>query len=142
MALCVGRLVVINLSRSKINKFIICINNDECHKANKSRLRRDLLTLVSEMLLLETRQGRNNSDAWRHASGHLFYFVTDTNQGGGKRIEFIAKNPTVGKPSVKRKNVRSILFTPHNQIFYPYQNKTIEVLCLFDMRKNPKKRPY
>src|SRR5258705_13457182 len=58
-----------------------------------------------------------------------------------KRIEFIAKNPTVGKLSVKRKDVRSILFTPHNQIFYRYHNNIIEILCLFDMRKNPKKRP-
>jgi plasmid stabilization system protein ParE len=59
-----------------------------------------------------------------------------------KRIEFIAKNPAIGKLSTKRKNVRSILFTPHNQIFYRFQNNTIEILCLFDMRKNPKKRPY
>jgi plasmid stabilization system protein ParE len=59
-----------------------------------------------------------------------------------KRIGFVAKNPTVGKLSYKRKNVRSILFTPHNQIFYRYHNNTIEILCLFDMRKNPKKRPY
>src|SRR5204862_6890004 len=59
-----------------------------------------------------------------------------------KRIEFIAKNPTMGKLSSKRKNVRSILFTQHNQSFYRYQNNIIEVLCLFDMRKNPKKRPY
>jgi len=59
-----------------------------------------------------------------------------------KRIDFIAKNPTVGKLSDKRKYVHSILFTPHNQIFYRYQNNTIEILCLFDMRKKPKKRPY
>lgn len=59
-----------------------------------------------------------------------------------KRIGFIAKNPEIGKASVKRKNIRSVLFTPHNQIFYRYQNKTIEILCLFDMRRNPKKRPY
>jgi plasmid stabilization system protein ParE len=59
-----------------------------------------------------------------------------------KRIEFIAKNPTVGKLSVKRENVRSILFTPHNQLFYRYKNNAIEILCLFDMRKNPKKKPY
>jgi plasmid stabilization system protein ParE len=59
-----------------------------------------------------------------------------------KRIEFVAKNPTVGKLSYKRKDVRSILFTPHNQIFYPCHNNTIEILCLFDMRKSPKKRPY
>jgi plasmid stabilization system protein ParE len=59
-----------------------------------------------------------------------------------KRIEFIAKNPSVGKPSVKRKDVRSILFTPHNQIFYRHRKNNIEILCLFDMRKSPKKRPY
>ncbi len=34
-----------------------------------------------------------------------------------KRTDFIAKNPTAGKLFNKRKNVRSILFTPHNQIF-------------------------
>jgi len=59
-----------------------------------------------------------------------------------KRIDFIAKNPTAGKLSVKRQHVRSILFTPHNQLFYRYKNKTIEILCLFNMRKNPKKKPY
>ena len=47
-----------------------------------------------------------------------------------KRIEFIAKNPTTGKRSAKRKNIRSILFIPHNQIFYRYQNNSIEILCL------------
>ena len=59
-----------------------------------------------------------------------------------KRIEFIAKNPEIGKASVKRKNVRSVLFTPHNQIFYRYQKNMVEILCLFDMRRNPTKRPY
>jgi plasmid stabilization system protein ParE len=59
-----------------------------------------------------------------------------------KRIDFIARNPAVGRLSVKRKNVRSILFTPHNQIYYRYQKNKIEILCLFDMRKNPKKKPY
>ena len=34
-----------------------------------------------------------------------------------KRIDFITNNPTVGKSSAKRKNIRSILFTPHNQLF-------------------------
>jgi plasmid stabilization system protein ParE len=58
------------------------------------------------------------------------------------RIAFVVKNPSVGKLSAKRKDVRSILFTPHNQIFYRYQNNIIEILCLFDMRKDPKKRPY
>jgi len=59
-----------------------------------------------------------------------------------KRIDFIASNPYAGKVSVKRKNVRSILFTPHNQVFYRYQNGVIEILCLFDMRNDPRKKPY
>ena len=59
-----------------------------------------------------------------------------------KRIEFIAKNPSVGKASAKRKDVRSILFTPHHQIFYRHRKNNIEILYLFDMRKSPKKRPY
>jgi len=59
-----------------------------------------------------------------------------------KRIDFIISNPEVGKATVKRKNVRSILFTPHNQIYYRYQDNTIEILCLFDMRKHPGKKPY
>ena len=58
------------------------------------------------------------------------------------RIEFISKNPEIGKASAKRKNVRSVLFTPHNQIFYRYQKNTVEILCLFDMRRNPKKKLY
>ena len=59
-----------------------------------------------------------------------------------QRIDFVSANPTVGKLSGKVPNVRSVLFTPHNQIFYRYQNNIVEILCLFDMRKNPGKKPY
>lgn len=59
-----------------------------------------------------------------------------------ERISFIIANPEAGKLSTKRKDVRSVLFTPHNQIFYRYHRNTIEILCLFDMRRNPKKKPY
>lgn len=59
-----------------------------------------------------------------------------------QRIEFIAAHPTASRSSDKRKNVRSILFTPHNQIFYRYKNNSIEILCLFDMRQKPAKKPY
>ena len=59
-----------------------------------------------------------------------------------KRIDFIAGNPEVGKASAKRKDVRSVLFTPHNRIFYRCRTNIIEILCLFDMRKDPKKKPY
>lgn len=59
-----------------------------------------------------------------------------------KRIDFIAANPTIGKRSSKRKNVRSVLLTPHNQIFYRAEGSLVEILCLFDMRKDPGKKPY
>ena len=59
-----------------------------------------------------------------------------------ERIELIAKHPTIGKPSVKKKDIRSIILTPHNQIFYRYRKNMIEILCLFDMRQDPGKKPY
>jgi len=59
-----------------------------------------------------------------------------------QRIELIAKHPTIGKPSSKKKGIRSIILHPYNLIFYRYSNNTIEVLCLFDMRKQPGKKPY
>jgi len=59
-----------------------------------------------------------------------------------QRIGLIVSHPTIGKPSAKRKDIRSIILTPHNQIFYRYQENKIEILCLFDMRQDPKKRPY
>ena len=59
-----------------------------------------------------------------------------------ERIELISKYPTIGKLSTKKENVRSILLTPHNLLFYRYHNNKIEILCLFDMRKNPIKKTY
>ena len=59
-----------------------------------------------------------------------------------KRIDFIAAHPQAGKASQKRKNVRCVLLTPHNQIYYRSENETVEILLLFDMRQNPNKNPY
>jgi plasmid stabilization system protein ParE len=59
-----------------------------------------------------------------------------------KRIDFIASHPEAGKASQKRKNVRCVLLPPHSQIYYRFENETIEILILFDMRQNPKKNPY
>ena len=59
-----------------------------------------------------------------------------------ERIELISKHPTIGKASTKKQNVRSVTITPHNLLFYRYQHNRIEILCLFDMRKNPVKKPY
>ena len=73
-----------------------------------------------------------------HSAKTAFHFLEKLEQ----RIELIIAHPTIGKPSQKRKDIRSIRFTPYNQIFYRYANNKIEILCLFDMRKDDKKRPY
>lgn len=38
-----------------------------------------------------------------------------------EKLDFIARHPEGGKVSLKRTNVRSILFTPHIRIFYRIQ---------------------
>lgn len=59
-----------------------------------------------------------------------------------EKIEFISEHPETGKPSRKKENVRSTLLIPHNRIYYRYLNNTIEILGLFDMRKQPLKNKY
>lgn len=58
------------------------------------------------------------------------------------RVEFISRYPEAGKLSQKKKNIRCVQLTPHNFIYYRVKKGTIEILCLFDMRRNPTKRPY
>jgi plasmid stabilization system protein ParE len=57
-----------------------------------------------------------------------------------RRVELIIRHPEIGKPSHIRPNVRSVTLQPHNRIYYRLKINTIELLCLFDMRK--KKLPY
>ncbi len=59
-----------------------------------------------------------------------------------ERIDLISKHPTIGRPSRKRQHIRSIILTPNNMLFYRTQKNKIEILCLFDTRRNPKKKPY
>lgn len=59
-----------------------------------------------------------------------------------ERIDLISKHPSIGKPSPNHRNVRSIMVKPYNLLFYTYQNNKITILCLFDMRRNPEKKPY
>lgn len=59
-----------------------------------------------------------------------------------QRMELIVKHPAIGKYSSKKENIQSIILNPHNQLFCRLTNNTIEMLCLFDMRKDPVKKPY
>ena len=57
-----------------------------------------------------------------------------------RRVELIIRYPEIGKSSQLKSNVRSVTLQPHNRIFYRLKINSIELLCLFDMRK--KKLPY
>ena len=57
-----------------------------------------------------------------------------------RRVDLIIQYPQMGKPSQKRQNVRSVTLLPHNRIYYRLHRNTIELLCVFDMRK--RKQPY
>ena len=49
-----------------------------------------------------------------------------------KRIDFIIKNPEAGKKSGKRKNVDSILFTPHSKIEFTSPTESVSQTNIFN----------
>lgn len=71
-----------------------------------------------------------------YSSKAAFDFLNKLQQ----RVDLIIRYPEIGKPSKIKPNVRSVTLQPHNRIYYRLKVNTIELLCLFDMRK--KKLPY
>ena len=61
-----------------------------------------------------------------------FNFIEQLEQ----RIELIRRYPEIGQPFQLRPNVRSVILKPHIRIFYRLTLKKVELLYLFDMRKN------
>ena len=59
-----------------------------------------------------------------------------------KRIETLKKQPFIGKPSERKPEVRTILITKHNRLYYKFSNNTIIILNMYDTRTNPRKNPY
>ncbi len=59
-----------------------------------------------------------------------------------ERIETLKKQPLIGKPSERKPEVRTILITKHNRIYYKFSNKKIVILNMYDTRRNPKKNLY
>lgn len=97
-----------------------------------------------EKKIVVTKRFRNNTYKVyqyllkEYSAKTAFQFLNKLEQ----RIELIIAHPSIGKPSKKVQDVRSIILTPHNQIFYRLRDNTIEILCLFDMRRDSKKKPY
>ena len=60
-----------------------------------------------------------------------------------KTILTIADQPGIGSVSKKKKDVRKILITKHNRLYYRVKDKeSIFLLTLFDTRQNSKRNRY
>ena len=57
------------------------------------------------------------------------------------RVQRLANTPLAGSPA-KAKNVRKIVITKHNKVYYRVNRNTITILTLFETRLNPKKNSY
>ena len=53
-------------------------------------------------------------------------------------LELISKQPFIGEMG-GNKNVRSILITKHNRVYYKVEGDEIKILNMYDTRMNPKK---
>lgn len=59
-----------------------------------------------------------------------------------RRIEQLKMQPYLGVPSSKIKDVRGLLITKHNRLYYKIKNNTVIILNMYDTRANPSKNPY
>ncbi len=73
---------------------------------------------------------------WSEAVARQFVTKLD------KRIATLKEQPYLGSPSQTVKNVRGILVTRHNKLFYKISGTTIIILNMYDTRINPKKNRY
>lgn len=54
----------------------------------------------------------------------------------------VSKNPEIGKPSIKRKTIRSYRIDDHRRLYYSSKGKKLFVVAIIDGRQNPSKNPY
>jgi len=58
------------------------------------------------------------------------------------KIHRLTKTPYAGSPARKGKDVRKLIITKYNKIYYRVQGNIITALTLFETRQNPKKNKY
>ncbi len=73
---------------------------------------------------------------WSHDVATVFLQKLD------RRIEQLTKQPYIGSPSSKIKDVRGILITRHNRMYYKVKDKQVVILNMYDTRMKPSKNPY
>ncbi len=58
------------------------------------------------------------------------------------KLDLLATMPTIGVEVSSLKNIRAILITKHNKVYYRIEKNKIAVINMIDTRKNPKKNPF
>lgn len=73
---------------------------------------------------------------WSHKAAVDFLTKID------RRIDLLTKQPHIGAPSAKIKDVRGLLITRHNKMYYKISGNKVIILNMYDTRMNPKRNPY
>lgn len=59
-----------------------------------------------------------------------------------RKILQLAETPNIGINSIKMLDVKRVVITRHNKLFYKIKGKTIYLVTLFDTRQDPNKNKY
>lgn len=73
---------------------------------------------------------------WGIRSAVKFQTILDS------KINSLAISPKAGMMTTKNKNIRKLVITKHNKIYYRICKDEINVLTLFETRMNPKRNNY
>ncbi len=73
---------------------------------------------------------------WSHKVAEDFLHKID------RRIDLLTKQPHAGKLSAKVKDIRGLLVTRHNRLYYKIKGDQVIILNMYDTRINPKKNPF
>ena len=73
---------------------------------------------------------------WSHRAAVNFLKKVDY------RIKQLSGQPFTGASSEKIKDVRGVLITRHNKLYYKVKNGKVIVLNMYDTRMNPKRKKY
>ena len=72
-------------------------------------------------------------DHWSDEIADIFIRNTEA------RLAVLAEQPLLGKKSVLKPEVRSIMLTKHNRLYYLVERNKLLVLNIFDIRQDPTK---
>ena len=59
-----------------------------------------------------------------------------------QKLNLLTTQPLIGLEVDSLKNVRSILITKHNRVYYRIERNQIAILNMIDTRQDPKKNPF